>query len=315
MPPLRIVSMIASATEILHALGLGGNQVGRSHECDFPAPVLRLPIVTRPRFDVHGTSLEIDSRVRETLASKGSVYEVLHELMDPLAPTHIVTQTQCKVCAVSFEDVEQALSQSLAARPQVVALEPNSLADIWHDIQRVADRCGVPERGHALIGALQSRMADIAGRTRGLASKRVACIEWQEPLMAAGNWVPELITMLGAVNLFGEAGQHSPWMSFEDLAAARPDVILVMPCGYSLAQTRAEMHWLENRPAWRELTPEVYLLDGNQYLNRPGPRVVESLLMLAEILFPEQFPPTARWRTGMGTPYIRVIQFHLASRV
>ena len=288
--PLRIVSMIASATEIVHALGLGEHQVGRSHECDFPPSVLSLPIVTRPRFDVHGTSQEIDTRVRETLAATGSVYEVLNDLMDPLEPTHILTQTQCKVCAVSFEDVERALSESVKARPQVVALEPNSLDDIWTDIQRVADRCGVAERGHALVASLKARMAAIAARCKG-PRKRVACIEWQEPLMAAGNWVPELIEMLGAVNLFGAAGHHSPWMSFDDLQASDPDVILVMPCGYSLAQARAEMHWLEDRPEWGGLRAEVYLLDGNQYLNRPGPRVVESLQMLAEILAPDEFPP------------------------
>ena len=283
--------MIASATEILHALGLGEHQVGRSHECDFPASVASLPIVTRPRFDVHGTSQEIDTRVRETLAAAGSVYEVLTDLMDPLEPTHILTQTQCKVCAVSFEDVEHALSQSLHNRPQVVALEPNSLADIWNDIQRVADRCGAPERGRALVSSLQARMAEIAARTAAGPRKRVACIEWQEPLMAAGNWVPELVQMAGAINLFGEAGKHSPWMSFDDLHASDPDVILIMPCGYSLAQARAEMRWLEDRPEWGHLRAEVYLLDGNQYLNRPGPRVVESLQMLAEILHPGQFAP------------------------
>ena len=283
--------MIASATEIVHALGLGEHQVARSHECDFPASVLSLPVVTRPRFNVHGTSQQIDSRVRETLASAGSVYEVLTDLMDPLEPTHILTQTQCKVCAVSFDDVERALSESLLSRPQVVALEPNSLGDIWDDIQRVADRCGVPERGHDLVASLRSRMAEIASLVCGHPPKRVACIEWQEPLMAAGNWVPELVEMLGAVNLFGAAGKHSPWMSFADLKASDPDVILVMPCGYSLAQTRQEMHWLEDRPEWAHLRAEVYLLDGNQYLNRPGPRVVESLQMLAEILYPEQFEP------------------------
>jgi iron complex transport system substrate-binding protein len=288
--------MIASATEIVHALGLGEFQVGRSHECDFPASVATLPVVTRPRFDVHGTSQEIDARVRETLATAGSVYEVLTELLDPLEPTHIVTQTQCQVCAVSLDDVERALSESMRSRPQVVALEPNSLADIWDDIQRVADRCGVAEGGRELIASLQDRMNQIAERAR--ASDRhpkVACIEWQEPLMAAGNWVPELVEMLGAVNLFGAAGKHSPWMTFDELAASDPDVILVMPCGYGLAQARAEMHWLEDKPEWAGLRAvagrDVYLLDGNQYLNRPGPRVVESLQILAEILYPERFEP------------------------
>lgn len=287
--------MIASATEIIHALGLGEFQVGRSHECDFPASVVDLPVVTRPRFDVHGTSQEIDARVRETLSEAGSVYEVLTEELDALQPTHIVTQTQCQVCAVSMQDVERALSESMRSRPEVVALEPNSLADIWEDIQRVAERCGAADEGHKLIALLERRMVSIGEKARAVGRHpRVACIEWQEPLMAAGNWVPELVEMVGAVNLFGEGGKHSPWMSFEELEASDPDVILVMPCGYGLPQARAEMHWLEDRgAAWAELRAvragEVYLLDGNQYLNRPGPRVVESMQMLAEILYPERF--------------------------
>jgi iron complex transport system substrate-binding protein len=288
--------MIASATEIVHALGLGEFQVGRSHECDFPVSVGALPIVTQPRFDVHGTSKEIDARVRETLSTAGSVYEVLTERLDPLEPTHIVTQTQCQVCAVSLDDVERALSESMRSRPEVVALEPNSLDDIWTDIQKVADRCGFADRGRELVASLQARMKGISERARGAGRKsKVACIEWQEPLMAAGNWVPELVEMAGGVNLFGGAGKHSPWMSFEELAASDADVILIMPCGYNLPQARAEMHWLEDRPEWARLravsTGEVYLLDGNQYLNRPGPRVVESLQMLAEILHPDRFAP------------------------
>ncbi|MBX9603201.1 MAG: cobalamin-binding protein [Bryobacteraceae bacterium] len=291
----RIVSLIASATEILHALDLGSHQVGRSHECDFPESIRSLPVCTEPRFAVEGSSQEIDQRVRQSLATASSVYRVFDEILASLQPTHILTQTQCEVCAVSLKDVERAMSESFPTRPAVVALEPNSLADIRADIQRVADACGVAERGVALNASIERRMAAIAGRTKAAGRRpRVACIEWHEPLMAAGNWVPELVEMLGAINLFGSAGKHSPWMSWSDLAAADPDVILSMPCGFDLAKTASEMYWLEQNPAWNRLRAvregEVYIADGNQYLNRPGPRVVESLRILGEILFPGTMP-------------------------
>jgi iron complex transport system substrate-binding protein len=208
----------------------------------------------------------------------------------------MITQTQCKVCAVSVEDVERALAESLTTRPRIVALEPNSLADLWKDIRRVAGACDVSAAGEALIQELCTKMHNIGAQARTeTRHPRVACIEWPEPLMAAGNWVPELVDMANAENLFGQAGVHSPWMSWEQLVEADPDVILVMPCGYDLEKTRSEMYWLTARPGWDQLRAvnrhEVYLVDGNQYMNRPGPRVVESLRILAEILHPGAFEP------------------------
>ncbi len=293
---MRIVSLIASATEIVHALGLGEFQVGRSHECDYPDSIASLPVCSKPRFDIHGNSQEIDQRVKETLRSAESVYEVLDEVLESLAPTHILTQTQCKVCAVSLDDVERALGDRYATRPQVIALEPNNLLDIWKDIRRTAIACGVPERGEALVADCERRMREISDKARGLEiERRVACIEWHEPLMAAGNWMPQLVEMLGSQNLIGIPGGHSPWMSWNDLCAVDPEVIISMPCGFGLEQTRAELHWLTENPRWAELNAvwnnEVYLADGNQYFNRPGPRVVESLEILAEILLPQAFPP------------------------
>ena len=296
---LRIVSLIASASEIVHSLGLTPCQVGRSHECDFPEEVAALPVCTAPAFPTGGNSAEIDRRVKERVANALSVYEVFRDVLDRLQPTHIVTQTQCKVCAVSLEDVERALAGTLASRPRLVALEPNALADIWDDIQRVAASCGVADRGEQVVDVLRDRMQGIAERARATGRRpRVACIEWHEPLMAAGNWVPELVEMAGAENLIGQPGLHSPWMSWEELAASDPDVIVTMPCGFDLARTHAEMYWLTQRPEWPRLravqTGQVYLADGNQYLNRPSPRVVESLQILAEILHPEAFEPKLR---------------------
>jgi iron complex transport system substrate-binding protein len=296
MEAVRIVSLIASATEIVDALGLGPHQVGRSHECDYPESVHALPVCTTPAFPIDGSSADIDRRVKERLANAVSVYEVFPEVLDRLQPTHIITQTQCRVCAVSLEDVERALAATVSSRPKVVPLEPNSLADIWTDIRRVASACGIPEDGERLVASLRSRMDGISGRAK--ASKRrpqVACIEWHEPLMAAGNWVPELIELAAAENLLGAPGRHSPYLTWEQLAAADPDVIVSMPCGFDLARTRAELYWLTDNPAWPKLRAvrdgQVFLADGNQFFNRPGPRVVESLEILAEILHPERFPP------------------------
>jgi iron complex transport system substrate-binding protein len=299
---VRIVSLIASASEIVHSLGLTPYQVGRSHECDFPDEVRRLPVCTTPSFSVDGDSAEIDRRVKERLVNALSVYEVFQDVLESLQPTHIVTQTQCRVCAVSLEDVERALAGSLASRPKLVSLEPNALADIWSDIRRVAAACGVEAKGDEVAQTLQDRMAQIAARAKRAPRRpRVACIEWHEPLMAAGNWVPELVDLAGGENLFGKAGLHSPWMTWEELAAADPDVIITMPCGFDLERTRREMYWLTDRPEWRKLraveSGEVYLADGNQYMNRPGPRIVESLQILAEILHPGLFAAKLR---GVG---------------
>jgi iron complex transport system substrate-binding protein len=274
---------------MVHALGLGDFQVGRSHECDYPPQVLELPVCTAPVFDIHGDAREIDRRVKETLATAESVYRVFDETLEKLRPTHILTQTQCKVCAVSLDDVERALSARFSTRPEVVAMEPNSLAEIYNDIFRLARACGVEGRGERLVGSIKAEMAQIGALARATGrSPRIINVEWQEPLMAAGNWIPELTSMLGAENLFGTAGAHSPWMSWEEMVAADPDVVVCMPCGYDLRRTREEMHWHD----WSKLRARVFLADGNQYLNRPGPRVAASLRILAEILYPESFEPT-----------------------
>jgi iron complex transport system substrate-binding protein len=286
---VRIVSLIASATEIVDALGLGDLQVGRSHECDYPPRVLELPVCTAPVFDIQGDSREIDRRVKETLATAESVYRVFDETLERLKPTHIVTQTQCKVCAVSLLDVERALSARFSTRPEVVALEPNSLDEIYQDILRLARACGVDDRGKLLVDDIKSEMTEIGSIARATGRRpRVINVEWPEPLMAAGNWIPELTSMLGAENLFGSEGLHSPWMQWDDILNADPDVIVCLPCGYDLQRTRAEMHWHD----WTRLRAQVFLADGNQYLNRPGPRVAKSLRILAEILYPDSFEPT-----------------------
>ena len=295
---MKIASLIASATEIVCALGFEEDLVARSHECDYPPSVGRLPAITAPRLATDGTSYEIDQRVKAILAEALSVYRVDAEALRALAPDVIVTQTQCEVCAVSLRDVEEALGafrdeRAGAPRPRVVSLEPSCLADVWRDILRVAEALGAPERGQALVDRSRARLEQLEARARDLARPTVACIEWIDPLMAAGNWVPELVALVGGTNLFGEAGRHSPWMTFEELEARDPEVVVVLPCGFDLERTRAEMPALERRPGWARLravrSGRVHPVDGNQYLNRPGPRLVESAEILAEILHPKTF--------------------------
>jgi iron complex transport system substrate-binding protein len=290
----RIVSLIASATEIVCALGFEDQLVGRSHECDYPPSVRRLPVCTAPKFDVHGSSADIDRRVKDVLQDATSVYRVDTELLRHLRPDVIVTQTQCAVCAVSEDDVEQALGDWLETRPRVVSLNPNALADVWSDIARVAEALNVPQRGTRLIEELQARMEHMGRRAAALPSRpSVACLEWLEPLMAAGNWMPELVEHAGGRNLFGDAGRHSPAMTWDALCTADPDIIIALPCGFDLPRTREEMQALADHRQWPELKAvragQVFVTDGNQYFNRPGPRLVESLEILAEIIHPDTF--------------------------
>jgi iron complex transport system substrate-binding protein len=291
----KIVSLLPSATEIVCALGFEDQLVGRSHECDYPPAVVHLPALTSPKFNPEGSSAELDDRVKKILADALSVYRVDAEKLRALAPGVIVTQSQCDVCAVSLRDVETAVAQWIGgAPPKIVSLAPFGLSDVFADMERVGVALDAPDRGTQLVGRLSQRMAAIEDRARqASAHPRIACIEWIEPLMAAGNWMPDLVAMANGRNLFGTAGQHSPWMKFEDLAAADPDVILIMPCGFNLERTAAELPALTSRPQWPRLKAvregRVYLADGNQFFNRPGPRIVESLEILAEILHPELF--------------------------
>jgi iron complex transport system substrate-binding protein len=293
---LRILPLISSATEIVHALGLGQFQVGRSHECDYPAAVAALPVCTNPSIAVSGSSAEIDRLVKERVASAASVYDVDSSLIRRLRPSHIITQTQCKVCAVSLDDVERAFKAEIAMEARIICLEPYALDDLWQDIRRVASACGHEDAGEALTASLKARMLDIQNLAKQDASKpTVAAVEWLEPLMAAGNWVPELIEMAGGKNLFGVPGGHAPWMTWEELVAADPDAIVALPCGFDRLRTHSEMHWLSDRTGWKNLQAvredRVFVCDGNQFMNRPGPRLVESLQIFAEMLHPGLFEP------------------------
>jgi iron complex transport system substrate-binding protein len=290
----RIVTLLPSATEIVCALGFEDQLVGRSHECDFPQSVTRLPALTEAKFNPEGTSAEIDRRVKKIVADALSVYRVDAPMLRELRPDVIVTQSQCEVCAVSERDVEAAVAEWLGARPRIVSLAPYSLEDVFADMHCVADALDAPSRGINLVASLRARLSAIAEKSRNAASRpSVATIEWIDPLMAAGNWMPTLVEMAGATNLFGKPGEHSPWMKFDELSAKDPDLILISPCGFNMTRAAQDLPALTNRPEWPQLKAvrnrRVYIADGNQYFNRPGPRIAESLEILAEILHPELF--------------------------
>jgi iron complex transport system substrate-binding protein len=289
---MRIVSLIASATEIVCRLGFEQHLVGRSHECDYPESIKRLPACTRPRFDVEGTSQEIDQRVKAIVQDGLSVYHVDGEMLRELAPDVIVTQSQCEVCAVSLRDVERAVCAWMQRCPRLVSLAPNALADVWIDIENVADALGAPERGVELVTELRGRMEIITRlASKAISRPRVGCIEWLDPLMAAGNWVPELVQMAGGINVFGTAGEHAPWMTWDELCQSDPDLLVLLPCGLDIPRCRQDVPLLSSRPEWPRLravkASRVFVTDGNQYFNRPGPRLLESLEVLTELFHPE----------------------------
>jgi len=287
----RVVSLIASATEIVFALARGGWLVGRSHECDFPPEVARLPALTAPKFKVEGSSAEIDARVRAIVRDGLSVYRVDAEALRVLEPGVVLTQDHCEVCAVSLADVEAATCTWTGQAVEIVSLRPDSMADAYADIGRIARALHASQAGEALVRHMQGRIDAISAQVAGRRKPRVAFIEWVEPLMAGGNWMPELIAAAGGVNLFGTAGKHSDWMQWPEFAAADPDVIVVAPCGYGLSRCLEELPLLQAKPGWADLdavrSGRVYFADGNAYFNRPGPRLADTAEVLAEMLHPD----------------------------
>jgi len=296
----RVVSLIASATEIVTALGYGNHLVGRSHECDYPPSVESLPVCSSTKVDPTASSRAIDESVRRIAADGLSVYRVDAVLLDRLAPTVVLTQTQCEVCAVSLRDVTQAVRELVTSQPRIVSLEPMSLADVWTDIRSVAGALGDPEGGERLVASLRERLDRVRRRVAGRPAPSVACIEWIDPLMSAANWVPELVEAAGGINVVGEPGRHSTYMELAELAAADPDVIALMPCGFDIERCLSELPVLTKRPEWQALRAvrdgHVFVTDGNQFFNRPGPRIVESAEILAELLFPDV--DFGHWGTG-----------------
>lgn len=288
----RIASLLPSTTEIVCALGAGDQLVARSHECDHPPPVAALPACTAARFD-DGSSREIDDRVKQLVGNGLSVYDVDAEQLRSLAPTVVLTQDQCEACAASLSDVEQALGAWTGSKPALVSLSPATLGDVLGDVVRIGDAIGRGDRARTLVAEWTDRISEIGERTGALPRPRVACLEWLDPLMTAGNWVPELVALAGGEPLLATAGAHSPWLAWEALCEADPDVVVAMPCGFDLERTRRELEGVRGQPGWNGIAAvregRVHVTDGNGFFNRPGPRLLESIEILAEILHPGRF--------------------------
>jgi iron complex transport system substrate-binding protein len=300
---VRLVSLLASATEIIAELGCLDQLVGRSHECDYPPQVLSLPVVSIVQIDIDTSSAEIDAQVKQMAQSKWthdeaafkalSIYAIDIERLQTLRPDVIFTQTQCEVCAVSERDVVQAIQHLTGFQPRVVSLTPYRLGDVWEDVVRVGKVLGRQERAEMLVKDYQKRLECLSAIAATFGNRpRVALLEWLDPLMGAGNWAPELVAAAGGEPVFGEIGQHSPWLSWNDLQAADPDVLVLAPCGYKLERTMVDVPILQRHPAWQSLravqNKRVYAIDGNAYLHRSGPRLVESAELLGRVLWGEK---------------------------
>ncbi len=303
---MRIVSLLASATEIIAELGCLDQLVGRSHECDYPPQVLQLPLVSTVQINTETSSSEIDAQIKQLAHSKEveqqnalkalSIYRIDVALLQELQPDVIFTQTQCEVCAVSERDVTEALQQLTGLHPRIVSLSPYRLADVWKDVVRVGKALGRREQAEALVQQYQQRLEQLQQQSATVNAENkkpsIAVLEWLDPLMAAGNWTPELVTYAGGENIFGEVGMHSPWLTWEELHKADPDVIVLAPCGFSLERTHVDVPLLQRHPLWQSLQAvqngRVYAIDGNYYLNRSGPRLVESAELLARVVWGEK---------------------------
>jgi iron complex transport system substrate-binding protein len=291
----RIASLLASSTEILYALGLGDRVIAVSHECDFPRDAVGKPRVTMTNIVATAGSREIDTQVGAMLAAGEPLYRIDEALLTSLEPDLIVTQAQCDVCAVKYADVLDFVARG--PQPcEVVALNPTSMDEVLADIARVGEACGVPERAAAVMHDLQRRIDAVKDRTADLTPTErpcVGCIEWIDPLYLAANWMPELIDWAGGRQPFARGGVHSTIHAWDEFVAADPECIVVMPCGFDLKRTLAECEQLRQMPCWSKLTAvrrkRVYATDGNAYFNRSGPRLVDSLEILARLVHPSRF--------------------------
>lgn len=280
----RIVSFLPAATEITYALGAGADLVGRSHECDYPPQVRSLPVVSKPALPLEGLSQqEIDRAVSAHLATGESLYQVDELLLSELRPDIVFTQDLCQVCAPSGNELGRALSE-LSHQPQVLSLTPRNLAEIEQNILAIGDATGRAEAARQLVSESRDRVYNVVAAVTGATPRRVAFLEWTEPLFCAGHWVPEMVSAAGGDDPLGQPGADSQRMTWDDVAASSPDMIIVAPCGYGLKDAIAVANRLP-----RVIDAEIYAVDANAYFARPGPRVAEGMELLAHLFHPERF--------------------------
>ena len=290
---MKIVSLLPSATEIICELGLGDDLVGVTHECDYPVWVTNLPKVTRTLIPHDASSRDIDALVRERLKTDRALYSLDLPTLERLAPDLIVTQALCDVCAVAEAEVQSAACH-LPGQPKVINLEPSSLEDVLTTLAEVANIAGRPELGEAALERLRCRIDNVTKRTSQATSRpRVVILEWLDPLFSSGHWSPELTWMAGGEEVIGMAGERSRTIAWDEVVAARPDVLFIACCGFTLERTLLDLPSLFTHSGWSELpavrSGNVYVTDGNAYFSRPGPRLVDSLEIMAHALHPDLF--------------------------
>jgi iron complex transport system substrate-binding protein len=290
---MRICSLLPSATEILFALGVGDQVVGVSHECDFPPEAQLRPVLIKSRVSNALSPAEIDRQVREFLARGESLYSVDFELLRSLDPDLIVTQDLCHVCAATPDDLGSALAR-LARQPRIVTLNPHSLADVCSDFCAIAEATGRAQEASALVDQFQGTVAEVERSVAGLGRRRVLCLEWLDPPYVAGHWIPEMVERAGGEDVLGRAGELSFRVDWETILNAKPEVIVVMPCGYSLAQAEAEFRRLPLPKEWANLPAvragKVFVVEASGYFSRPGPRLAAGLRILAQAIHRVQSP-------------------------
>ncbi len=295
---MRICSFLPSATEIVYLLGLGNSLYGVSHECDFPSESLGKPKVVRSRFDPETlNSSQIDSLVTEMMSRGENIYEVDKGILEEARPDLVITQRLCEVCAVSFEDVQQAV-QSLDSTPDILSLDPHGIEDVLEDILQMGARTGRVSQAHHAVFNLRARIEAVrraiseAGR-----APTVACVEWLDPIIAAGHWIPEMVELAGGKDVLASPGGPSHKLDMQSLRDSDPDVLILMPCGMNVAQARAEFEALPNMAQWRDMSAfrngQTRVVDSGALFSRSGPRLVDGLEIMARIIHPDLFddPP------------------------
>jgi iron complex transport system substrate-binding protein len=305
---MRICSLLPSATEIAFALGLGDEVVGVTHECDYPPEAKKRRIVVKSVIDPERQdSGEIDRLVREHVQKKKSIYTIDLPSFQAAAPDFILTQDLCDVCALDYNEVIEA-ARSLARAPKIVTLAPSTLSDVLRDIESVGNAAGRNREAMALVTSLKQRIERVRERTaRSDKRPRVACIEWLDPIYNAGHWLPEMVALAGGIDGLGEKGETSKQIGWEAVRAFAPEVVVLMPCGFDVARSLKEASLLSRLDGWNELpavkSGSVYAVNGSAYFNRSGPRLIDGLEILAQIIHPEIFPwqapPEAAQRISM----------------
>jgi len=291
---MRIVSLLPSATEIVCGLGLRDSLVGVTHECDYPADVKELPKVTQTLIPHDASSGEIDTLVRQRLQTERALYSLDREVLADVRPDLIVTQAVCDVCAVAESEV-QTVAASLPGEPQVVNLEPSSLADVWECVRRVGIAADCERAAEEFVASLEARVEEVKQRSAAFAHRpSVLLLEWIDPPFSAGHWSPELVWLAGGKEAVGRPGQRSETTSWEQIVAADPEVMVIACCGFDVERTLQDIAILRSYPGWRSLrcvrSGRVYVVDGSAYFSRPGPRLVDSLEILANALHPQLHP-------------------------